>query len=164
MAQTFSSKGYTAALGLFFVVLAAYSIFQSPLFQLQQIDLVGAERLTEADVLTWTGLTLGENLFDLDTVSIAQRLRLASHGRGRPGKPAFCRRPCGWIWMSAGPSPSCPRATPFGRWTPGAMALFESEALTLALPLVTLDANLNPTAGRRSRIPGCPWPWNLRGP
>src|SRR5690606_41253262 len=98
VAQTFSSKGYTAALGLFFVVLAAYSIFQSPLFQLQQIDLVGAERLTEADVLTWTGLTLGENLFDLDTVSIeigraSCRERVFMWAFGGGGERGW-----GWTW------------------------------------------------------------------
>lgn len=155
MAQTFSSKGYTAALGLFFVVLAAYSIFQSPLFQLQQIDLVGAERLTEADVLTWTGLTLGENLFDLDTVSIAQRLRLhpmVADARVSRRLPATLRvdlderRPVAFV------------STGNSFWAVDAqqIALFESEALTLALPLVTLDADLKPTAGRRIEDPRLP--------
>lgn len=147
VARTYSTKGYSAALGLFFAVLAAYSVFQSPLFQLQRIDLVGAERLSAADVLAWTGLSLGENLFDLDTVAVAQALRthpMVADARVSRKLPAALRvqlderRPVAYV--SAGDA--------FWAVDASAVALFQSEALTQALPLVTLETVPEPQAGR----------------
>lgn len=155
VARTYSSKGYSAALGLFFAVLAAYSIFQSPLFQLQQIHLVGAERLSAKDVLAWTGLSLGENLFDLDTVAIARSLRthpMVADVRVSRKLPAALRvdlderRPVAFV----------PTGDAFWAVDAGAVALFESEALTLALPLVTLEAVPTPTAGQTIEDPRLP--------
>ena len=155
MAQTFSNKGYTVALGLFVAVLAVYAVFQSPLFQLQKIDLVGGERLSASDILTWTGLTLGQNLFDLDTTAIAEELRrhpMVADAQVRRKLPASLevhvdeRQPVAFV--SIGDS--------FWAVDAEAIALFESVGLTLPLPLVTLDADLEPVAGARiehSRLP-----------
>lgn len=155
MAQTFSNKGYTVALGLFVAVLAVYAVFQSPLFQLQKIDLVGGERLSASDILTWTGLTLGQNLFDLDTTAIAEELRrhpMVADAQVRRKLPASLevhvdeRQPVAFV--SIGDS--------FWAVDAEAIALFESVGLTLPLPLVTLDAELEPVAGARiehSRLP-----------
>lgn len=146
MAQSFSGKGYTVALGLFVAVLATYAVFQSPLFQLQRIDVVGGERLSGADVLTWTGLSLGQNLFDLDTETIEKELLrhpLVANVTVSRRLPATLqvvvdeRKPVALLSVGG------------GLWAidAEAIALFESTSLTLTLPLITLDANLQPEAG-----------------
>lgn len=146
VAQTFSGKGYSAALGLFVAVLALYAAFQSPLFQLQRIDVVGGERLTDREVLTWTGLSLGQNLFDLDTTAIEQALldhplvASASVSRRLPAtlrvvvderQPVAYLSAGGSVWAIDGE----------------AIALFESPTVTLPLPLITLDDQVEPQPG-----------------
>ena len=85
VAHTFSSRGFTLALGLFVAVLAVYAVFQSPLFRLTTIVVAGAEHLSAADVSEWTGLEMGANLLEVDVRAVQEALRSASAGEGCPG-------------------------------------------------------------------------------
>lgn len=152
VAHTFSSRGFTLALGLFVAVLAVYAVFQSPLFRLTTIVVAGAEHLSAADVSEWTGLEMGANLLEVDVRAVQEALRAhpqVKDARVRRKLPASLvveleeRRPV--AYLLAGEE--------FWALDGDGVALFRTEAMPVSLPLITVDEELAPRAGHRVEHP-----------
>jgi len=152
VAQTFSSKGYTLASGLFVAVLAVYAVFQSPLFRLASVEVVGAESLSAAELVEWTGLKMGVNLLDLDMHAIGEAIR--SHPRVKEARvrrklPASLRvelverRPV--AYLSAGDT--------FWVIDGEGVALYETATMSPSRPLITVDSALEMQAGQTVEHP-----------
>lgn len=69
-----AERGFSMALGLFAMVLAAYLFLQSPFFRLEKVRVIGAGALSEADVAAVAGLGFGQNLFDINLREAERRL------------------------------------------------------------------------------------------
>ena len=163
VAHTFSSRGFTLALGLFVAVLAAYAVFQSPLFRLTTIVVAGAEHLSAADVSEWTGLEMGANLLEVDVRAVQEALRAhpqVKDARVRRKLPASLvveleeRRPV--AYLLAGEE--------FWALDGDGVALFRTEAMPVSLPLITVDEELAPRPGTGWSTPRRPRRWSSRGP
>lgn len=153
MAQTFSSRGFTLALGLFVAVLAVYAVFQSPFFRLASVEVIGAETLSAAAIAEWTGLEMGANLLELDVRAIGDAIRLhpqVKEARVRRKLPASLlveleeRVPV--AYLSGGEA--------FWAIDGDGVALFETPTLSSSRPLITVDIALALQPGDKIEHPG----------
>jgi len=70
------SKNLTIKLSIIIAIVffALFALLISPLFQIRQIDIVGNDIISEADVLSSAGLSLGINIFSVSPNSIAHNI------------------------------------------------------------------------------------------
>lgn len=145
-------RGFNVALGLFLSLLAVYSLLQSPLFQLQEVEVRGARQLTQEQVALVAGLAPGENLFSLDLRAATRRLEAlpvverAEVRRAFPGRVIVSireRLPVAYLSTDEG----------FWALDPEGVALFLDEGLALSVPIVTASPQLLPVAGERVEAP-----------
>ena len=147
-ATAYDNKAFTIALGLFVLLLAVYSVLQSPLFSLKSVELRGAERLTPDDILAAGGLRLGDKLFSINLRDLARALEQnplveeVRLGRRIPGtlKVAVVeRRPVAYLSAENGIWAVDARGIP----------LFAADRLSMAIPVVTAEPPVAPQAGVR---------------
>lgn len=67
-------RSFTLAVTLFAITLALLFVLQSALFAVSSVQLVGAQHLTEEDILDITGIAMGESLFNVDVRRAQERL------------------------------------------------------------------------------------------
>lgn len=145
-------RGFNIALGLFLCLLAVYSLFQSPLFEVQEVEVEGARQLTEEQVALVTGIRAGENLFALDLAAARRRLEAlpvverAEVRRAFPGRVVVSireRMPVAYLSTDAG----------FWALDGEGVALFVDDGLALSVPIVTATPQPVPAAGERVEAP-----------
>ncbi len=152
MADTYSNKAFTIALGLFIVLLASYAFLQSPFFSLQSIELLGNDYLTEDDVLEVGEVYYGINLTEIDVRALSDALReLPVVAEVRVSR----RLPSTLVLRITERSPVAYVSGERRFWTVdgSGMLLFPSDTLTKPLPLITSTPEITPRAGGRLQEP-----------
>lgn len=152
MADTYTHKGFSVALGLFVLLLSIYALLQSPLFELRTVEISGGERVTAADILSATGLSLGTNLFSIDLRQVAAVLQ-----REPIVKDVVLQRrfPGTLVVNLKERTPIVYLTAENYLWVIDreGIALFRTQELSLSLPLVTLDPSVDVNAGERLNAP-----------
>lgn len=72
------SRGGCVARVLFLllIVLGIYLFMQTPIFKLQQIEVRGISTITEDEIITLSGITIGENIFRVDRAQAEEQISL----------------------------------------------------------------------------------------
>lgn len=146
MADTYSNKAFTIALGLFVLLLASYAFLQSPFFALEKIELMGHNYLSETDVLEAGEINYGTNLIEIDVRSVSRALReLPVVADVRVSR----RLPSTLVLRISERTPVAYVSGERGFWTidGDGKVLYRSDALTRALPLITAKPALTTNAG-----------------
>lgn len=67
-------RSFTLAVTLFAITLALLFVLQSALFAVSSVQLVGARHLTEEEILSIAGISVGDSLFNVDVRRARERL------------------------------------------------------------------------------------------
>ena len=67
-------RSFTLAVTLFAITLALLFVLQSALFAVSSVQLVGARHLTEEEILSIAGISMGDSLFNVDVRRARERL------------------------------------------------------------------------------------------